>query len=444
MGVEKQRRPGRWFLGCILGLAGLVVAAVILLRLTAGSRGQNQILALKEAGLPTSSAELDKWYPYPSPSNNAALLIEEAIALHVAPGEFFANNSPPTPGQPLDSEWKEAIAEHLAQNREALEKVYAAASLTESRYSINLNLGANTLLPHLAQIKALTQMLRYESMLNSAKGNPDGAARSIMTSFALARTLRPEPILISELVRIACVAITVDSLERLLSEHALNTNQLAAFSRELEQAEKDGRKSVYRALVGERAGALPYFDSLLSASQLQSNPSSKPPAPIYVIASGTYRLLGFNDRDLRLYLGAMGQFTSAATNDYPEMLRLSDEVEKDILQRTSHGFGRYAVITKIMIPAVSKAFAKEAALATRLRCARIAMGVEEYRQAHSGSLPGNLESLVPQFLPKAIGDPVVGKPFEFQRRKPTGYVITSPSAEKVLKNQRTATFSVLR
>jgi hypothetical protein len=286
-------------------------------------------------------------------------------------------------------------------------------------------------------------MLRYEAALHAANGDYKGAARSVKTSFALARTLRSEPILISELVRIACVAISVESLERLITEHSFDTDELADFSRELEQAEQDGRQSAFRAMIGERAFKIPYFASLQSINQLMGS-SSESVSPIQTISFGTFKALGLHDRDLRLYLEMMSKFVAASTNDFPEMLRQGDQVQTEMSQRLSHGFGRLAVLTRMMTPAINKAFNKEAALATRLRCARIALAVEKYRLANH-SLPPNLDALVPDFLEKPLVDPVEGRPFRLEALRTTnGYQITSPLVGKKLQNMRTATFTVSR
>jgi len=441
--LEKQKRRRLWPWALLIFLL-IIASGVAALRIVGKSDTDRQILALRQAGLPTSSAELNQWYRQVPPSNNAALIVEDAIAEYVAPVGILSTTSPPAVGEALSPELKKAIAQHIETNHEVIEKLHAAAQLTESRYPINLNQGMNTLLPHLAHIKGFTQLLRYQAMLQSAGKSTEEAVRSVATSFALARTLRNEPILISELVRIACVAISIESLERVLSEHQLKADQLKAFDRELAQAERDGRESAFRGMVGERAGVLPYFASVAGLQQLQGQTGASPGSPFQVIAFGAFNMLGLRERDLRLYLGLMEQFTAAATNDFPEMLRKSEQTEQVMTQRVSHGLGKLAVMTRMMLPAIGKAFTKEAALATRIRCARVAIAIEEYRLEHSGALPATLGALVPDYMEKPLLDPVLGKPFTLERLKTAGYQISSAEAGKKLQNTRTATFSVYR
>src|SRR4051794_14950870 len=99
----------------------------------------------------------------------------------------------------------------------------------------------------------MTRTLRYDAMLHAANNDPERAVHSIDTSFALARTLRNEPLLISELVRVACVTISVQSFERVLSDQKLEAGQLELLDRRLAQAEEDGRRCIFRAMVADRA-----------------------------------------------------------------------------------------------------------------------------------------------------------------------------------------------
>lgn len=425
----------------LLGVAFIAGLVLVLVAFAASGKSANQkeIEMLRQAGLPTSPAELDKWYVRPPDSENAALLVEQAIPDYVR--GTVELSSTPTADVPISATTLVAFGENLEENRGVLEKLEAAARLKGSRYSINLSVGAMALLPHLSHIKELTFLLGSQAVVQSAKKDYSGAARSLISGFALARTLRNEPILISELVRIACVAINVGNLEYLMSQAPLTAEELGAFEQVLEEAEADGRRGVFRAMAGERAGVIQYFTS---SGVSPGVPRGGKGSAIQILVDSGRKALGIDARDLHLYLEMMGRFTNAATNDYPEMLRAGEQTETEFAQRLSRGINRFATLTRAMTPALSKAFAKEAALDTWIREARVAIAVEQYRLAHNGTLPPNLDALTPKYLTIGLVDAAEGKPFEFKVMNPAGYQITSPAAAKRLKNTRETTFTVRR
>jgi hypothetical protein len=401
-----QQKGPRIKLGATAALLAIVVAGIAFRG--AGQSGvQQEIAAIRKAGLPASGADLDRWYERPLPSNNAALLVMEAAAEHVSVGGIL-NNFLVT-GEVLSPEMKKAMVAHIEENREVIQKLHEAARLEGSRYPINLNMGVNTLVPHLAPVKGMTQTLRYDAMWHAANNDPEGAVHSIDTSFALARTLRNEPLLISELVRMACVSITLQGVEWLLSDQKLEAGELAELDGRLAEAEEDGRRCIYRAMVGERAHAIGYFLTSWPGLTLVGAPN---PPPLQTVGFTALKMTGLRDRDLRLYLETTREFVAVTTNDFAGMLPASEVADQHLMERTSHGLGRLAIMTRMIIPTITKAFSKEVSLATRLRAARVAIGVERYRLGHNGALPERLES--PGVLAKLMVDPVFGKPFELE------------------------------
>src|SRR5204863_571940 len=172
--------------------------------------------------------------------------------------------------------------------------------------------------------------------------------------------------------------------------------------RRLEQAEEDGRRGIFRAMVGDRAGEIDYFLTSWPVAQPPPGPGGNTLQQAFDQSAlkfgiGIMKAVGMRDLDLRMYLETMEQFIAASTNDFPEMLHRGEVAERESTERLSHGMAQLAFLTRLMIPAVSRAFNKEVALATRLRSARVAIAVEKYRLAHKGALPENLGDLVPEF-----------------------------------------------
>lgn len=82
-----------------------------------------------------------------------------------------------------------------------------------------------------------------DRLLFGPRGNGARAVDSTLTSLAVARSLEPEPILISQLVRISCESLAVEGLQRTLSESKLSDDQLRRVAEVLHQHEMAGEKA---------------------------------------------------------------------------------------------------------------------------------------------------------------------------------------------------------
>ena len=108
-----------------LALLGVALIAVLVLVLVAfATRGksanQKEIETLRQAGLPTSPAELDKWYVRPPDSENAALLVEQAIPDYVR--GTVELSSTPTADVPISATTLEAFGENLEKKSRGIGK----------------------------------------------------------------------------------------------------------------------------------------------------------------------------------------------------------------------------------------------------------------------------------------------------------------------------------
>ena len=413
-------------------LLALVIGAAINLVSAGGIEREKQ--RVRAAGLPTTPEEWDRWYPSVPPERNAAPLVLEAAGFHVtSAGTNDPNQTAlPPPGTPFTSEHLEIIARYLEDNRETLAKLHAALKLPDSRYPVKLWQTPNFSIDHLAPLKSLSLLLRWEAIYHSALGRREEALRSIHAAFALSRTLRDEPVLISQLVHIATVAINLLALERVVSEHPLAPEELWSLIALLETAEKDGQRGMHRALIGERGGygmrfMAVTFDDFLSLSGGGASLSAG--RQVFGGAMfALYKASGLQQQDARIYFETMNGFITATTNDFPEMMRLSRQTETNYHASTTRGFGKMAVFSRMILPALLKAVSKEAVIAGSLRSARAALIIESARM-QQGAIPEDISSL--QMPP----DPFTSEPLIFEKLE-TGYMVYSPGASASAGTQR--------
>lgn len=421
------------FLAVIL----LLAAGFLTFREISSRRVEKQLAAIRAAGLPTSPEELNYWQKKVPDANNQALAFLDAADVIVNPAKGADPNAKSlgslNAGQNLSTNMQAAIDAYLADNRQALQAAHEAAKLTESHYPVNFSRGLATLVPHLAKVKNLTQLLRVEAIDHSRRGNTNEALQALATGFALASSLEKEPMLISDLVRIANVSLVLSALERVLSEHQLSDEQLAFLNQKVIETERIGTEAFHRALAGERALAASAFQ--LSFAQIEMLGSNDQP---YDGNGGNeigrnigfqlYRISGLRQLDLSFYLKMMGGLVNNAKLEFPDRLRELGKIESEMESSFAGGRHRFAIVSRMLLPALSGAARKEAILAARLRYARVALAVERYRLDHQGALPDTLEQLSPKYLNTLPVDPFDGAVVLYERSPGVGYRVTSDGA----------------
>ena len=117
----------------------------------------------------------------------------------------------------------EQVGKDLERNREVLDELRALVRVPVLRYPLNYR-GVSTLLPHLARQKGAAQWLSGSALYKTHTKDISGAIDDIESIVMLARLTEHEPILISQLVRIALVEIAVPNCWPLLQHEATDAD----------------------------------------------------------------------------------------------------------------------------------------------------------------------------------------------------------------------------
>jgi len=308
--------------------------------------------------------------------------------------------------------------------------VIEALRREQCRFPIRMELGAMTLLPHLAELKPQAQIFRIESLVASDRHQNDAAIDALEHVLLTANLLKDEPILISQLVRIACVMMALDGAEHLLSRTALTPAQLDRLQRLFESSRLEG--ALRRAFVGERAFALNAFE--LSGETLAAAGPSDGDDPVdpdteearYRKGMTVFRVIGIESIDRRLMLETLNEAVALTEKDTPEAWKRLAELFDEAAAK-ARGFPP-KIFSRLLLPALSKAGNKFAQLEARRRAGLAAIGVERYRSAR-GQLPQGLDELTPEFLASVPADPFDAKPLRF-RQRPVGFVVYSIGVDR--------------
>jgi hypothetical protein len=393
----------------ILLLVGL--GAFTLFRLRLKSKLRDRIDAILAAGYPMTCAELDKWYTIPENVENAANTIIDAFWSYKEMGEikslpFIGQAKLPARTEPLPEEMKTSIARYIADNNEALTLLHKASTIEHCRYPIDLSIGFDNQLNHLSKLRKCTMLLNIEAIWHSENGQSQSAANSVMSGFSLARSLAHEPLIVSQLVRMACHGHTTSGLERCINRTTFTDEQLADIDRCLTDAEDHSTLSC--AYVGHRC---PFLDALKKPESLISEITNDgmPISPISDPFLDLYKAVGLADLDAIIYLDSIEKYIEITKLPPHQRKKASNALEAR-LDSLSH----IHLLLHTCMPAISRIATIELRSIAGLRAARTGLAVERYRLA-AGKLPDSLSDLVPAYLESVPKDPFDGKDLRYKK-----------------------------
>ncbi|HEX7010443.1 MAG TPA: hypothetical protein VF184_10700 [Phycisphaeraceae bacterium] len=170
---------------------------------------------------------------------------------------FSSSVKLPTRSEPIPAPTLQAMLTAIEQNQKALAKLREAIPLKQSRYPIDLSESIDALLPHLGDLRENARLLSIELHAHVETGDLDAAVESVQASVAVTESLREEPIILSQLVRISIHVLIFADLERALSRRQFSAEQLARIQEAL--ARMEDPTMMHRTLAGERAIMLEFF-----------------------------------------------------------------------------------------------------------------------------------------------------------------------------------------
>lgn len=265
-----------------------------------------------------------------------------------------------------------------------------------------------TLLPHLDSCRQLLTLLQYDAYLAVLDRNPDRAISAARGALAVGRAIGDEPLLVSQLVRIASVVLAAQTAMQVVA-WGEPTDGLAELQAELlAEAEVPYFQIGMR---GERAMLDRVFRGLEDGSIPPENwfryADVPKPGPEHYAAFKTYRALIPGDHAKTLELTT--RYLDAAKLPHHEQLAVMNAVP--IPPGPPEDF-RY-ILTRLLLPACHKV--AEAGLRARAELLAAATGVacERYRQKH-GRWPRDPAELTPTFLPAVPLNPFDGKPISYR------------------------------
>lgn len=409
--TPRRFNTSRWVIGltvAIVIMVGLPILLVWYSIWSAGQRVDEQLAAIRAKGEPVTPDELNAFYAVPPADRDVTPLILNALRPLDNPALGQATQGLsllgqtghpiPPPGQP----WEERAPVELLLNQysPALQALHDAANKRGVvRFPMDFNQGFNTLLPDTQNVRSGARLLTLEAHVRAHQGDAHGAADSIRALLALGNVLENEPMLISQLVRIAVRSMGYELIRELLPHVEFSDDDL----RELQLAVRaaDYRASLHRAMIGERVLGKHSF----------RNPGGTGITPRQLTM---LRLISSENDDLSLYLESMNSLVDAVRVSWIETRAVGHALNKMLKERRqSTAWCLQHTMTVTNLPEAISASLSGGIGEARKHLTDIALAIERFRRKH-GRPPKNLEELVPNFLPMVPLDPFADQPLRFK------------------------------
>lgn len=308
-----------------------------------------------------------------------------------------------------------------------LEAIKAAAKRPRAVFNVHWDEGFNALLPHLAHLKRVNQVLDLRCRARLETGDAQGAFDDALGAVNVARALREEPLLISQLVCIAQSAIAAKTVRRGIAAHAWSDAQLAALQQVVStwrpipgmidsiRGERIIVSAVMDRWASDRRQFVEEYGQVANSGLDSEGGSPTPSVGLWLVPSGWIRnaqaaIVSYEQGLVDVMLPARDRLPQGGLAGLKDGIdRRFDEMMDAREMNRAGGF-----LVRALAPAVGNAVLKAFKAEHTARSTETALALERYRLA-KGEYPADLAALVPAHLPTAPVDVMDGAPARYER-----------------------------
>ena len=299
------------------------------------------------------------------------------------------------------------VLQALSKYNDAISELRSASARPHSHYPVHYHESLSALLPHLSVLRGVAKIARLRAVAELANGATNESLADVKLSIYLAESLKSEPLLISQLVRLALLGAAIDTVWE--TSDRWSDAQLLELQQTLSRI--DVLEDYPKSLRGERAFSNDIFARMRRG---ESFPGELGWAARYGPSGFLYQnQLTINRLHLKYVFDPVDVENRKV--DARKALALDELPELK-------GRHLYRIFAKLLFPALSKAIVRFANTQTDLDFAIIACGLERYHRAH-GQYPASLEELRPKFLERLPHDVVSGESLHYRRETAGGFTL---------------------
>ena len=309
----------------------------------------------------------------------------------------------------------------LGKIQPALEELRAISHRPHTVFPVHYEENAEALLAHLAPMKSLVVGIRLRTTALLNAGRPEEALADVRLGWRLIDALRQEPLLISQLVRIAMIQITVDSIWEGLARnqwkepHIVELQGLASHL--------DMLSAYASAIRGERGFCNALMDRMHQgdfrlAGAFGEDSVRSPFLNAFRFAPGG---MLYQNQVLINRLHQEAMLSAVDAKQHRVFPNVTVDLERSLLSKRPTP---YNVLARLLFPAFTKFSAKIARSQNTLDCLATACALERFRFAKQ-DYPSELSALVPTYLASVPTDVMDGKPLRYTRNGTNNFTLYS-------------------
>ncbi len=335
---------------------------------------------------------------------------------------------PEYPAAPAGASAATVVLTALQVAEPELDLIREASGRPYCRFDYAWEEGFQMLLPNLSALKRIQQHLDLRIWALIADGQTNAAFDETVVALRVSDWLRDDPLLISQLVRIAQAQITTESIWHGIAAHCWTDAQLQEFQKQL--AQRDYLAGMALALAGERNGGIQTMDRWVrnpkEIFQMQdawnSGPHDNSADSMEQTFFATFLPRGWmRQNQSTLALETQRHIETARrlrggtpTAEWQDLIKEAEAWDSETQARYRDNPSPYTAFARQLGGALGKAVAKAVRSQVMNRCAITGCALERYR-LRNGTYPKTLEALVPDFLAAVPIDPMDGQPIRYAR-----------------------------
>ena len=311
-----------------------------------------------------------------------------------------------------------AVLTALEHFEPALTELNKAAQRPSAVFPVHYDENFHALLPHLSVLKGITSILVLRAVANLAAGNSDRALADIRLGIRMSDALKPEPFIISQLVRAGMIQQLMQPVWEGMAERRWNDSQLSDLQilvRGIPMLEVYGQ-----CTRGERALGNEMFERVrsgrVSTRELANATSPGLPPTGFVPVGWIYQNQTTLNRVYQEHVLPIIDLEKRRA--FPSRAWTAENLP--VLKSR----GPYNIMAALLVPAVVKTASTFARQQAHLDLAAVAAALERYRNSHE-QYPEHLAELAPGFIATVPDDVTSGEPLKYERTADGRYVLYS-------------------
>ncbi|MEY2407550.1 MAG: hypothetical protein QOF48_220 [Verrucomicrobiota bacterium] len=340
-----------------------------------------------------------------------------------------------TPERAANSAAALSVLEALKPYDRVLKELQAASSRPQSRFNVRYE-SENPwaiLLPHLAMVKKAVQVLSLKTTAELATVQTNEALTDAMLMLRLVDAAATEPMLISQLVRVAGFQLALQPLWEGLADRRWSSTQLKSLQDRVQQF--DFIRDFKHVMEAERAwgnltiGLARDRRSPNTIMALQDSKSKAEPWQLEADRNFMTCPRDWFDQEQRNYTDLFNErlltgFDVETRRFQPTVSQTNYHFVETHLQDTDNLLKQHLVFARTLLMARARLHLKFAAAQGYADFVSVACALERHRLA-SGQYPSALDALCPLYLQQLPHDLIDGGPLRYRLTDDGGFVLYS-------------------